>query len=78
MGAIMCIGVATANSILVVTFANDERMTGKDALAAALERRLHAHPAGDHDRAGHDHRHAARWPWEWAKAASRTPRSAAP
>ena len=25
MGAIMCIGVATANSILMVTFANDER-----------------------------------------------------
>ncbi|MDQ6665542.1 MAG: efflux RND transporter permease subunit, partial [Acidobacteriota bacterium] len=36
MGAIMCIGVATANSILVVTFANDERMEGKDALEAAL------------------------------------------
>src|SRR5207237_4794099 len=27
MGAIMCIGVATANSILMVTFANDERAT---------------------------------------------------
>src|SRR5205085_7846347 len=26
MGAIMAIGVATANSILLVTFANDERM----------------------------------------------------
>ena len=26
MGAIMCIGVATANSILMVTFANDERL----------------------------------------------------
>src|SRR6202000_1940950 len=25
MGSIMCIGVATANSILMVTFANDER-----------------------------------------------------
>ena len=25
MGAIMCVGVATANSILMVTFANDER-----------------------------------------------------
>jgi multidrug efflux pump subunit AcrB len=36
MGAIMTIGVATANSILVVTFANDERGTGKDAMAAAL------------------------------------------
>ena len=33
MGAIMCIGVATANSILMVTFANDER--GAHALARA-------------------------------------------
>jgi multidrug efflux pump subunit AcrB len=36
MGAIMSIGVATANSILLVTFANDERMEGKHALEAAL------------------------------------------
>lgn len=36
MGIIMAIGVATANSILVVTFANDERATGKDSFAAAL------------------------------------------
>ena len=36
MGTIMAIGVATANSILLVTFANDERAEGKDALAAAL------------------------------------------
>lgn len=36
MGAIMCIGVATANSILMVTFANDERMEGKNAREAAL------------------------------------------
>jgi multidrug efflux pump subunit AcrB len=36
MGAIMAIGVATANSILLVTFANDERATGKDAFDAAL------------------------------------------
>ena len=32
----MSVGVATANSILVVTFANDERKEGKDARAAAL------------------------------------------
>jgi multidrug efflux pump subunit AcrB len=37
MGSIMCIGVATANSILVVTFANDQRAMGMDARAAALE-----------------------------------------
>ena len=36
MGAIMCIGVATANSILMVVFANDERMEGKGLRAAAL------------------------------------------
>lgn len=38
MGAIMAIGVATANSILVVTFANDERNAGagKSAREAAL------------------------------------------
>jgi multidrug efflux pump subunit AcrB len=36
MGAIMCVGVATANSILVVTFANDLRKAGRDAMTAAL------------------------------------------
>ena len=37
MGAIMSIGVATANSILLVTFANEQRMEGKSAFDAALE-----------------------------------------
>ena len=37
MGAIMSIGVATANSILLVNFANDLRETGLDARSAALE-----------------------------------------
>jgi len=37
MGAIMSIGVATANSILLVNFANDLRRTGEDARTAALE-----------------------------------------
>jgi multidrug efflux pump subunit AcrB len=37
MGAIMSIGVATANSILLVNFANDLRETGADALTAALD-----------------------------------------
>jgi multidrug efflux pump subunit AcrB len=37
MGAIMCIGVATSNSILMITFANDQRLKeGKDAVEAAL------------------------------------------
>lgn len=37
MGAIMSIGVATANSILLVTFANEQRREGKSAFDAALE-----------------------------------------
>jgi len=36
MGAIMAIGVATSNSILLVVFANDERATGKDQFEAAV------------------------------------------
>src|SRR5437763_16895051 len=36
MGAIMAIGVATANSILLVVFANDEQAAGKSAREAAL------------------------------------------
>jgi multidrug efflux pump subunit AcrB len=36
MGAIMGIGVATANSILLVTFSNDERALGKNAIESAL------------------------------------------
>ena len=36
MGAIMGVGVATANSILLVTFANDQRREGQDARAAAV------------------------------------------
>src|SRR4029079_2791579 len=37
MGAIMTIGVATANSILMVTFANDQLRTGINSLEAALQ-----------------------------------------
>jgi multidrug efflux pump subunit AcrB len=36
MGAIMSIGVATANSILMITFANDQRKKGMNAHDAAL------------------------------------------
>jgi multidrug efflux pump subunit AcrB len=36
MGSLMTIGVATSNAILIVTFANDEQMDGKNAIAAAL------------------------------------------
>jgi multidrug efflux pump subunit AcrB len=37
MGAIMAMGVATANSVLMVTFANDQRGLGRTAEEAALE-----------------------------------------
>ena len=37
MGAIMTIGVATANSILMVTFANDQLRSGMSSLEAALQ-----------------------------------------
>jgi multidrug efflux pump subunit AcrB len=36
-GAIMCMGVATANSILVVSFAKDELARGRSAIEAALD-----------------------------------------
>jgi len=36
MGSIMCIGVATSNSILMVVFANDQREEDMDARSAAL------------------------------------------
>ena len=37
MGTIMCMGVATANSILVVSFAREQMSEGKDPVAAALQ-----------------------------------------
>ncbi len=36
MGTLMCIGLTTANSILVVTFANQRMEAGDDALTAAI------------------------------------------
>jgi multidrug efflux pump subunit AcrB len=36
-GAIMCMGVATANSILVISFARERMAAGADAVTAAME-----------------------------------------
>ncbi len=36
-GAIMCMGVATANSVLVISFAREQMDAGKDARSAAIE-----------------------------------------
>jgi multidrug efflux pump subunit AcrB len=37
MGAIMAVGVASANSILLVTFAREQQLAGKTAVEAAIE-----------------------------------------
>jgi multidrug efflux pump subunit AcrB len=37
MGAIMCMGVATSNSILVVSFATEKMAEGMDSVSAAME-----------------------------------------
>ncbi|MEI9963348.1 MAG: efflux RND transporter permease subunit [Caulobacteraceae bacterium] len=52
-------GVATANSILVVSFARERLAATGDAAVAAVEGRGHPLPAGVDDRPGHDHRHGA-------------------
>src|SRR3979409_165298 len=36
MGAIMAVGVASANSILLVTFAREQQLAGRSALEAAI------------------------------------------
>src|SRR5260370_6233846 len=46
MGALMSIGVASANSILVVTFALQRRREGDDPIQAALEAGRTRLPAG--------------------------------
>jgi multidrug efflux pump subunit AcrB len=40
MGAIMAIGVASANSILLVTFAREQRLAGMSAFAGCLATRI--------------------------------------
>ena len=79
MGAIMCMGVATANSILVVSLRPGAAGRARRRACDGGDRgRLHALPPGAHDGAGHDHRHGADGAGRSARAASRTRRSAAP
>ena len=58
-GAIMCMGTATANSVLVVSYARERLEVHGDAVQAALEAGIRPHPSGYHDRFGDDHRDAA-------------------
>ena len=78
MGAIMAIGIAVANSILLVTFAERSRHEGRPLLEAAARRRARPPARGPDDRRGHDLRHGAAWPSDSAKAARRPRRWAAP
>jgi multidrug efflux pump subunit AcrB len=56
-GAIMCMGVATANSILVVSFAKERLAENHTPCGGGGARRLHPIPARDHDGPRDDHRH---------------------
>ena len=62
MGAIMSLGVATANSVLVVTFARNDLLQGLDPLDGGLGGGRQPVAAGAHDRGGDGHRHAADGP----------------
>ena len=57
MGAIMAIGVASANSILLVTFAREQQLDGHAGVRCRDRRRPHPHPAGADDRRRDDRRH---------------------
>ena len=59
MGSIMSVGVATSNSILVVSFAKERLAAGRHAGAGRAGSRLRPLPSGADDRAGDDHRHGA-------------------
>ena len=56
MGTLMCIGLTTANSILVVTFANQRVAAGDDPLRAAASGWVHPPQAGIDDRRCDDRR----------------------
>ena len=59
MGSIMSVGVATANSILVVSFAKERLAEGDEPAHVAARGRIHAFPSRVDDRARHDHRNGS-------------------
>ena len=67
MGAIMCLGVATANSVLVVTFARTHLEEGMDSVKAAWEAGHRTFASSDHDSDGDDHRNVADGAWSWRR-----------
>ena len=58
-GAIMCMGIATANSILVVSFAREGLREGARRRERCARGRRHPFAAGADDGAGHDRRNGA-------------------
>ena len=76
MGAIMSMGVATANSVLVVTFARENLHRGLDPDRRRAGSRRRPHPPGLDDGAGDDHRHVADEPRPGRRR--RTKRAAGP
>jgi len=70
-GAIMCMGVATANSILVVSFARERLNAGEPRGPGRAERRNHALPSRADDGPGDDRRHGADGAGPGRRAASR-------
>ncbi len=77
-GAIMCMGVATANSVLVISFRAGEAHRVRRRDASGARGWVRAPAPGVDDGAGHGDRHAAHGLGPWATAASRMHRSAAP
>jgi len=64
MGAIMCMGVATAQQRARDQFLRASGMKRRRRRpAGGLDRRLHTVPPGSHDGARHDRRHGADGPW---------------
>jgi hypothetical protein len=59
MGAMMAVGVATANSILMVTFANQQMLAGQGQHRRRAHRRQRAAAPRAHDRARDGARHVA-------------------
>ena len=66
-GAIMCMGTATANSILVVSYARERLLWHADAMLAALEAGYARIRPVHHDRRRHDHRDGSDVDGEFAK-----------
>ena len=77
-GAVMCMGIATANSVLLVSFAREGLASGLDSAAAALEAGFTRFRPVLMTALATRSSAWCRWPLRSAKAASRMRRSGAP